>query len=162
MTSDEARAVIARWEFEPGTGGVPRVPEWVAPMFSAYREAVLSLGGEEAMLCYRLLMRLHETCDRIRRDGRERVLPELEQEEGIPGYLGRMWAPQVRERLDSGQLPFSNADVLPVRGGAMAPAFGLGPAMAAFADRNIAAYDELDRYGRIAHDWAQLLAESGA
>jgi hypothetical protein len=41
----------------------------------------------------------------------------------------------------------------------MTPAFGLGAAMARFADRNLAAYHERDRYGRIAHDWAQLLAE---
>ena len=71
---------------------------------------------------------------------------------GVSGLAG------VRERLDAGELPLSNADVFPLVGGAMTPSFMNGPAMQRFATRMLPAYQELDRYGRIAHDWAQLLA----
>ena len=61
MTTEEAVETIRRWDFEPGKGGVPRVPEWVAPMFDAYAAAVLHLPDDlddDALLCHQLLRRL--------------------------------------------------------------------------------------------------------
>ena len=68
MTTEQAVETIRRWDFEPGKGGVPRVPEWVAPMFDAYAAAVLHLPDEldnDALLCHQLLRRLNETCGAI-------------------------------------------------------------------------------------------------
>ena len=64
MTTEQAVETIRRWDFEPGKGGVPRVPEWVAPMFDAYAAAVLHLPDDlddDALLCHQLLRRLNET-----------------------------------------------------------------------------------------------------
>jgi hypothetical protein len=159
MTPDEAMAVIGSWQFEPGTGGMARVPEWSSSMFAAYARAVLSLGDgleDEAMLCHHLLTRVSEACHAIRQEGEE-LLPALEREDGERRF-GRMWAQIVRARLDDGELPFSNAEIAPVVGGVMTPTCQEGPTIEAFAQRTLPKYQEVDRYGRIASKWAEHLA----
>ena len=64
-------------------------------------------------------------------------------------------------RLEANELPFTSSEIAPVHGNAMKPvsAFAVGSsAIARFAEENLALYEELHRYTRIAMDWATLLA----
>lgn len=150
--------------FEPGKGGVPRVPEWLPRELKDMASAVLGLDmergvvEEEQMACYRMLKRLAEVCDRIR-DVAGEMLPAWEAEE-VEARYPRFVAEYVRRRLDDGELPFASSEIMPVhanygmsRSRATAE-YQTGSAVAAdFMERVADQYEELDRYASLAFKW---------
>jgi hypothetical protein len=148
--------------FEPGKGGIPRVPEWLPRRLSGMATGVLELdmgrGGsldDDLMACYALLRRLANVCDRIRDVARE-MLPAWEAEEKEAPYPNLM-AENVRQWLDAGDLPFASSQIMPVHAGygmsrnRATTEFHTGSTVAAdFMERVADDYEELDRYAALA------------
>jgi hypothetical protein len=150
--------------FEPGKGGLPRVPEWLSPRLKETASAVLKLDmglgilRDEQMACYNMLREMAEICDRIRDVARE-MLPAWEAEEEEAGYRSCV-AERVRSRLDDGELPFASSEIMPVhanygmsrdRG---TTEYHTGSTVAAdFMERVADDYEELDRYASLAALW---------
>lgn len=68
--------------FEPGKGGVPRVPEWLPRMLKDMASGVLKLDmgqsgvvEDEQIACYDTLRTMADVCERIRKVARE-MLPQ--------------------------------------------------------------------------------------
>lgn len=151
--------------FEPGKGGVPRVPEWLPLRFKDMASGVLKLdmgqdriAEDEQLACHHMLWELANVCERIRNVARE-MLPawEAEEEEGqYPHFL----AERVHRRLDDGDLPFASSEIMPVHAN-----YGMsrsrattehhtGSVVAAdFMERVADGYEELDRYASLAMRW---------
>jgi hypothetical protein len=148
--------------FEPGKGGVPRVPEWLPRRLSGMATGVLSLETgqtgsleDDLLACYQLLRRLADVCDRIRGVARE-MLPAWEAEEKEGAYP-RLMAENVRRWLDDGDLPFASSEIMPVHAGygmsrsRASVEFNTGSTVTAdFMERVADDYEELDRYASLA------------
>jgi hypothetical protein len=150
--------------FEPGKGGLPRVPEWLSPRLKEMANAVLKLDTgfgivrDEQIACYNMLREMATICERIRDVARE-LLPAWEAEEKEAQY-GNFIAERVRRQLDDGELPFASSEIMPVRAGyGMSRERGTteyqtGSAVAAdFMERVADDYEELDRYASLAALW---------
>lgn len=107
--------------FEPGKGGLPRVPEWLSPRLKETASAVLKLDmglgivRDEQMACWNMLREMAEICDRIREVARE-MLPAWEAEEKEAQFRSLI-TERVRRRLDDGELPFASSEIVPVYAG---------------------------------------------
>lgn len=161
----EIEAIWQRLDpFEPGKGGLPRVPEWLSPRLKETAGAVLKLDlglgivRDEQMACYNMLREMANICERIRDVARE-MLPAWEAEEKETGYRSFI-AERVRRRLDDGELPFASSEVMPVhanygmsRSRATAE-YQTGSTVAGdFMERVADDYEELDRYASLAALW---------
>lgn len=151
--------------FEPGKGGLPRVPEWLPPRFKDMSRAVLKLEmglgivRDEQIACYNMVRELVNICDRIR-DVAGALLPSWEAEEKVAGYRTFI-ADRIRRRLDDGELPFASSEIMPVHAGygmsreRYTTEYQTGSAVAAdFMERVADDYEELDRYASLAALWA--------
>lgn len=148
--------------FEPGKGGVPRVPEWLPRRLRGMATGLLSLEAgragsvdDDRMACYKLLSRLADVCDRIRDVARE-MLPAWEDEEKAAPYPNLV-AENVRRSLDDGDLPFASSEIMPVHAGygmsrsRATTEFHTGSTVTAdFMERVADNYEELDRYASLA------------
>lgn len=150
--------------FEPGKGGLPRVPEWLPPRFREMASGVLKLEmglgivRDEQLACYNLLREMVNICDRIR-DVASDLLPAWEAEEKAAQYRTFI-AGRVRRRLDDGELPFASSEIMPVHAGygmsreRYTTEYHTGSAVAAdFMERVADDYEELDRYASLAALW---------
>lgn len=151
--------------FEPGKGGVPRVPEWLPRMFNDMASGVLKLNmgrhgvvEDEQMACYRMLQNMAEVCESICNVARE-MLPAWEVEDKEAQYPGRM-AEKVQRRLDDGNLPFASSEIMPVyanygmsRSRATTQHYTGSIVAADFMERVADDYEELDRYASLAVQW---------
>jgi hypothetical protein len=151
--------------FEPGKGGVPRVPEWLPRVFDDMARSVLKLDmgqyqvvREEQMACYRMLQNMAEVCERIRDVARE-MLPAWEAEDKEAKYP-RLMAGNVQHRLDAGDLPFASSEIMPVYANygmsrsRATTQYHTGSIVAAdFMERVADDYEELDRYASLAVQW---------
>jgi len=151
--------------FEPGKGGVPRVPEWLPRRFNDMASAVLKLDmgkyrvvQDEQMACYEMLQNMAEVCECIRDVARE-MLPawEAEDKEAQPP---RSMAKKVQRRLDSGDLPFASSEIMPVYGdygmsrSRATTQYRTGSIVSAdFMERVADDYEELDRYASLVIRW---------
>ncbi|MGH2854555.1 MAG: hypothetical protein ACRDLF_10260 [Solirubrobacteraceae bacterium] len=157
-----------RWQafspFEPGKGGVPRVPEWLPRLFNDMASGILKLEmgrgvvEDEQMACYRMLQNMAEVCESIRNVARE-MLPAWEAEDNEAQYPGGM-SEKVRRRLDDGDLPFASSEIMPVyanygmsRSRATTQYYTGSIAAADFMERVADDYEELDRYASLAVRW---------
>lgn len=151
--------------FEPGKGGVPRVPEWLPRRFEDMASAVLKLdmglgvAEEEQIASYQMLREMVNVCERIRNVARE-MLPAWEVEDKEAQYQGWM-AERVRGRLDDGDLPFASSEIMPVHAdygmsrSRATTQYHTGSIVAAdFMERVAGDYEELDRYASLAVRWA--------
>jgi hypothetical protein len=151
--------------FEPGRGGVPRVPEWLPGRLNGMASAVLKLDmgsygvvEDEQLACHHMLWELVTVCERIRDVARE-MLPAWEAEEKEEQYP-RFLAERVQRRLDDGDLPFASSEIMPVhanygmsRSRATAE-YHTGSTVAAdFMERVANDYEELDRYASLVVRW---------
>jgi hypothetical protein len=150
--------------FEPGKGGVPRVPEWLPRRLDDMASAVLKLDmGErgvvedEQIACYDMLRTLADVCERIRKVARE-MLPAWEAEGGA--QYPSLMAENVRRRLDDGDLPFASSQIMPVHApygmsrSRATTEYHTGSTVAAdFMERVADEYEELDRYASLAAQW---------
>lgn len=150
--------------FEPGKGGLPRVPEWLSPRLKETAGAVLKLDmglgivRDEQMACYNMLREMANICERIRDVARE-MLPAWEAEEKETGYRSFI-AERVRRRLDDGELPFASSEVMPVHANygmsrsRATTEYQTGSTVAGdFMERVADDYEELDRYASLAALW---------
>jgi hypothetical protein len=151
--------------FEPGKGGVPRVPEWLPRTFNDMASAVLKLDmgkygvvQDEQMACCQMLENVADVCECIRSVARE-MLPawEAEDKEAQPPHL---MAKKIQRRLDNGDLPFASSEIMPVYGGygmsrsRATTQYRTGSIVAAeFMERVADDYEELDRYASLAVRW---------
>ncbi len=151
--------------FEPGKGGVPRVPEWLPRRFDGMANAVLKLDmgrgvvEDEKVACYQMLREMVNVCARISDVARE-MLPAWEVEDKAAKYPSWI-AGRVRGRLDDGDLPFASSEIMPVHAN-----YGMsrsrattqhhtGSIVAAdFMERVADDYEELDRYASLVVQWA--------
>lgn len=151
--------------FEPGKGGVPRVPEWLPRRFEDMTSAVLKLDmglgvvEDEQIACYQMLREMVNVCERIRNVARE-MLPAWEAEDKEAQYPGWM-AEKVRGRLNDGDLPFASSEIMPVHANygmsrsRATTQYHTGSMVAAdFMERVADDYEELDRYASLAIRWA--------
>jgi hypothetical protein len=151
--------------FEPGKGGVPRVPEWLPRRFEDMASAVLKLDmglgvvEDEQIASYQMLREMVNVCERIRNVARE-MLPAWEAEEKEAKYPGWM-AEKVRGRLDDGDLPLASSEIMPVHANygmsrsRATTRYHTGSIVAAdFMERVADDYEELDRYASLAVRWA--------
>lgn len=151
--------------FEPGKGGVPRVPEWLPRRFKDMASGVLKLdmgqdrvAEDEQIACYNMLRTMTDVCERIRKVARE-MLPAWEVEDEEARYP-RFIVERVQRRLDDGDLPFASSEIMPVhanygmsRSRATAE-YHTGSTVAAdFMERVADEYEELDRYASLAVRW---------
>lgn len=151
--------------FEPGKGGVPRVPEWLPLRFKDMASGVLKLdmgqdriAEDEQLACHHMLWALAGVCERICKVARE-MLPAWEAEEKEGRYPLSL-AERVQRRLDDGDLPFASSEIMPVHAN-----YGMsrsrattehhtGSVVAAdFMERVADDYEELDRYASLAMRW---------
>jgi hypothetical protein len=151
--------------FEPGKGGVPRVPAWLPRVFNDMASGVLKLDmgcrgvvEDERIACYRMLQNMAEVCESIRNAARE-MLPAWEAEDKETQYPGRM-AEKVQRRLDDGDLPFASSEIMPVyanygmsRSRATTQYYTGSIVAADFMERVADDYEELDRYASLAVRW---------
>jgi hypothetical protein len=151
--------------FEPGKGGVPRVPEWLPRIFKEMTGAVLALDmgddrviEDEQIACHQMLWNMENVCNQIRNVARE-MLPQWEAEDEAREYSSFM-AENVRRRLDDGELPFASSQIMPVRAGygmsrtRSTTEYHTGSVVAGdFMERVADAYEELDRYASLAIRW---------
>jgi len=158
--------------YEGSGGGRPRGPARYPAMLADVLSGLLELAKasresnraelaqlrEEAMDCYRLCREVSETCETLRRRGQDlcrelRALATAETDR-MAGYE----ADGIEASLAEGNLPYANSEILPVGPYGMQPKWGLEPLVRQFAKDNQAAYDEIDRYGKIAMEWARRIA----
>ncbi len=151
--------------FEPGKGGVPRVPEWLPRRFNDMASGVLRLDmgryqivQEEQRACYEMLQNMVDVCECIRDVARE-MLPAWEAEDKEPQHP-RSMSEKVQRRLDNGDLPFASSEIMPVHGGygmsrnrATTEYYSGSVVAADFMERVAADYEELDRYASLAFQW---------
>lgn len=150
--------------FEPGKGGLPRVPEWLSPKLNEMASAVLKLDmglgivRDEQIACYDMLREMTKICDRIREVARE-MLPAWDAEERERDYRSFI-VERIRSQLDAGELPFASSEIMPVHAGhgmsrnRGTTEYQTGSAVAAdFMERVADDYEELDRYASLAALW---------
>ena len=167
-TGYEIKRLFAHRSFDPGKGGTPRVPESLPRLFDDLSRGVLKLElgqgrpEREQIACYQMLETLLDACNAIRNAARDSELVEtLVKEEQT--RFGTTWSVIVAQRLDEGQLPFASSEIMPVSDGCMARNKRLttyqtgSTAIGEFMLRVADDYEELDRYGRLAVEWAKGL-----
>jgi hypothetical protein len=151
--------------FEPGKGGVPRVPEWLPRRFKDMASGVLKLdmgrdrvAEDEQIACHDMLWNMENVCERIRNVARE-MLPAWEAEDREAQYPGLM-AEKVQRRLNDGELPFASSEIMPVHASygmsrsRATTQYHTGSTVAAdFMERVADDYEELDRYASLAIRW---------
>jgi hypothetical protein len=162
----EIRQLFQHSTFEPGKGGVPRVPGSLPRVFEDLSSGVLKLElGEgrredEQIACFQMLRTLLNVCERIRSEVEKSGLAEALVEEEKTGS-GRLWSRIVRARLGDGKLPFASSEIMPVyasygmsRSRATTAYQSGSDVIADFMERVADDYEEIDRYGSIAVRWA--------
>jgi len=151
--------------FDPGKGGIPRVPEWLPRMFNDMASAILKLDmgrfgivKEEQMACYQMLQNMADICESIRDVARE-MLPAWQAEDEESPHP-RAMAERVQRRLDNGDLPFASSEIMPVFAGygmsrsRATTEYRTGSTVAASFMESVAdEYEQLDRYASLAIQW---------
>jgi hypothetical protein len=164
----EIHRIFRRTYFEPGKGGVARVPDRLPITLEAMASGVIKLDmgeyqivREEQMACYRMLSGLHDICREIRAEVEESALIESLLTEEREGRLGTTWSLVVKDRLSDGMLPFASSEIMPVyasygmtRSRAVTAHSTGSKAVAEFMERVADRYEELDRYASLATKWA--------
>lgn len=164
----EINRLFAHSGFDPGKGGTPRVPEWLPRLFDDLTRGVLKLelgqgrGDREQIACYQMIENLSGACTEIREAARDSWLVETLSRRNGPASArpGVQSSPRVSKK-DSSRSPSS--EIMPVRDGRMARNRSLteyqtgSAAIGEFMLRVADDYDEVDRYGALAVQWAESL-----
>lgn len=167
--------VEAIWRnYYSGSGaGNPRVPAHLPRLIDGVMEGLIGLAslrgsedgdldllGRQALLCWKMMMRLEEVCRALQARGKE-LATELRASEDGALIHDAEW---IEQRLDDGELPYANSEICPVASGGrmQVRVYGHSNVVVKFGEESLRLYEELDEYGSIAMQWAMALSQSAS